>query len=69
MEYMTLTGLPVSNFSPTIATAYTQVVPESERTLTINEYFKNQLQFIHIMVVFIVEKQFTRNLVSKDLCI
>ena len=40
MEYMTLTGLPVSNFSPTIATAYTQVVPESERTLTINEYFK-----------------------------
>ena len=40
MEYMTLAGLPVSNFSPTIATAYTQVVPESERTLTINGYFK-----------------------------
>lgn len=40
MEYMTLTGLPVSNFSPTIATAYTQVVPESKQTLTINEYFK-----------------------------
>ncbi|WP_227412231.1 LTA synthase family protein [Ligilactobacillus salivarius] len=40
MEYMTLTGLPVSNFSPTIATPYTQVVPESEQTLTINGYFK-----------------------------
>lgn len=40
MEYMTLTGLPVSNFSPTIATPYTQVVPESEQTMTINEYFK-----------------------------
>ena len=40
MEYMTLTGLPVSNFSPTIATPYTQVVPESKQTLTINEYFK-----------------------------
>ena len=40
MEYMTLTGLPVSNFSPTIATPYTQVVPESAQTLTINEYFK-----------------------------
>ncbi len=40
MEYMTLTGLPVSNFSPTIATPYTQVVPESKQTLTINRYFK-----------------------------
>ena len=40
MEYMTLTGLPVSNFSPTIATPYTQVVPESKQTLTINGYFK-----------------------------
>lgn len=40
MEYMTLTGLPVSNFSPTIATPYTQVVPNSEQTLTINNYFK-----------------------------
>lgn len=40
MEYMTLTGLPVSNFSPTIATPYTQVVPGSEQTLTINGYFK-----------------------------
>ena len=40
IEYMTLTGLPVSNFSPTIATPYTQVVPESKQTLTINEYFK-----------------------------
>ena len=34
MEYMTLTGLPVSNFSPTIATPYTQVVPNSNQTLT-----------------------------------
>ena len=40
MEYMTLTGLPVSNFSPTIATPYTQVVPNSSQTLTINNYFK-----------------------------
>ena len=40
MEYMTLTGLPVSNFSPTIATPYTQVVPNSNQTLTINNYFK-----------------------------
>lgn len=40
MEYMTLTGFPVSNFSPTIATPYTQVVPGSAQTLTINEYFK-----------------------------
>ena len=40
MEYMTLTGLPVSNFSPTIATPYTQVVPESKQILTINGYFK-----------------------------
>ena len=40
MEYMTLTGFPVSNFSPTIATPYTQVVPEAAQTLTINEYFK-----------------------------
>ena len=40
MEYMTLTGLPVSNFSPTIATPYTQVVPNSNQTLTISNYFK-----------------------------
>ena len=40
MEYMTLTGLPVSNFSPTIATPYTQVVPKSNQTLTISNYFK-----------------------------
>ncbi|AKI04991.1 LTA synthase family protein [Ligilactobacillus salivarius] len=40
MEYITLTGLPVSNFSPTIATPYTQVVPNSNQTLTINNYFK-----------------------------
>lgn len=40
MEYMTLTGLPVSNFSPTIAIPYTQVVPNSNQTLTINNYFK-----------------------------
>ena len=40
MEYMTLTGLPVSNFSPTIATPYTQVVPNSNQILTINNYFK-----------------------------
>lgn len=40
MEFMTLTGLPVSNFSPTIATPYTQVVPNSSQTLTINNYFK-----------------------------
>ena len=44
MEYMTLTGLPVSNFSPTIATPYTQVVPESEQTLTINGYFKKSTE-------------------------
>lgn len=40
MEYMALTGLPMSNFSPTIATAYTQVVSESRQSITINDYFK-----------------------------
>lgn len=30
----------MSNFSPTIATAYTQVVSESKKSVTINDYFK-----------------------------
>lgn len=56
MEYMTLTGLPVSNFSPTIATPYTQVVPNSNQTLTINNYFKKSTAIHPYRGSFLVEK-------------
>ena len=40
MEYMALTGLPMSNFAPTIEAAYAQVIPSLEKTNTINNYFE-----------------------------
>lgn len=43
MEYMALTGFPMSNFSPTIATAYTQVVSSSRKSITVNDYFAKSI--------------------------
>ena len=40
MEYMTLTSLSTSNFAPTLATPYTQLVPRSKVTQTIARQFK-----------------------------
>lgn len=39
MEYMALTGLCVANFSPTMPTPYSQLVPYQKQTFTINNLF------------------------------
>lgn len=40
MEYQALTGLSIANFSPTMPTPYSQLVPYQKRTFTINNLFK-----------------------------
>lgn len=40
MEYMSLTSLSTSNFAPTLATPYTQLVPRTKVTQTIARQFK-----------------------------
>lgn len=40
MEYMTLTGLPVANFMPTLSTPYTQLVPMQKNPWAISKLFK-----------------------------
>lgn len=39
MEYQALTGLSIANFSPTLPTPYSQLVPYQKRTFTINNLF------------------------------
>lgn len=39
MEYQALTGLSIANFSPTLPTPYSQLVPYQGRTFTINNLF------------------------------
>lgn len=39
MEYQALTGLSITNFSPTMPTPYSQLVPYQQRTFTINNLF------------------------------
>lgn len=39
MEYQALTGLSIANFSPTMPTPYSQLVPYQHRTFTINNLF------------------------------
>lgn len=39
MEYQALTGLSIANFSPTMPTPYSQLVPFQKRTFTINNLF------------------------------
>lgn len=39
MEYQALTGLSIANFSPTMPTPYSQLVPYQQRTFTINRLF------------------------------
>lgn len=39
MEYQALTGLSIANFSPTLPTPYSQLVPYQRRTFTINNLF------------------------------
>ena len=41
MEYMTLTGLNVANFSATLPTPYTQLVPFQNNTWSFNQLFGN----------------------------
>lgn len=41
MEYMTLTGLALCNFSPTLPTPYTQLVPFLSKAWSINQVFKD----------------------------
>lgn len=40
MEYMALTGLCVANFSPTMPTPYSQLVPYQKRAVAVNSLFK-----------------------------
>ncbi|WP_162258988.1 LTA synthase family protein [Limosilactobacillus ingluviei] len=40
MEYMTLTGLSIANFKPTLSTPYTQLVPFQKQAWAINQLFK-----------------------------
>lgn len=39
MEYQALTGLSIANFSPTMPTPYSQLVPFQKKTFTINNLF------------------------------
>ena len=39
MEYMTLTGLAMANFMPTLSTPYTQLVPFTKHAWSINQLF------------------------------
>ena len=39
MEYMTLTSMPTTNYMPTLATPYTQIVPKYNRTYSIADNF------------------------------
>lgn len=46
MEYMSLTGLVLANFSPTLMTPFTQLVPFNDHQWSINQMF-NQSTVIH----------------------
>ncbi|WP_295731824.1 LTA synthase family protein [uncultured Limosilactobacillus sp.] len=41
MEYMSLTGLTLANFTPTLATPFTQLVPFAKQAWSINRLFKD----------------------------
>ena len=41
IEYMTMTGLPLANFSPTLSTPYTQLVSTHNYNPSIVNYFSN----------------------------
>lgn len=41
MEYMSLTGLTLANFTPTLATPFTQLVPFTKQSWSINQLFKD----------------------------
>lgn len=56
MEYQALTGLSMANFSPTMPTPYSQLVPFQKHTFTINNLFKYSIG-IH---------PFTANLYSRQ---
>lgn len=43
MEYQALTGLSIANFSPTMPTPYSQLVPYQNRTFTINNLFRDSI--------------------------
>lgn len=43
MEYMTLTGLALCNFSPTLPTPYTQLVPFLNQEWSVNQLFKTSV--------------------------
>lgn len=43
MEYMTLTGLPVANFMPTLTVPYTQLVPFMQKAWSFNQLFNSSI--------------------------
>ncbi|MDM8220665.1 LTA synthase family protein [Limosilactobacillus mucosae] len=52
MEYMTLTGLALCNFSPTLPTPYTQLVPFQNQAWSINQLFKTSVAIHPYVGVF-----------------
>ncbi|KRL24027.1 hypothetical protein FC47_GL001114 [Limosilactobacillus mucosae DSM 13345] len=52
MEYMTLTGLALCNFSPTLPTPYTQLVPFQNQAWSINQLFKTSMAIHPYVGVF-----------------
>lgn len=52
MEYMTLTGLALCSFSPTLPTPYTQLVPFQNQAWSINQLFKTSVAIHPYVGVF-----------------
>ncbi|MFC3927950.1 LTA synthase family protein [Streptococcus caprae] len=43
MEFQALTGLPYYNYSSTVSTLYTEVVPRLKKFTSVSEYFENKI--------------------------
>ena len=69
MEYMSLTGLDLSNFSPTLPTPYTQLVTHRKYNPNIAQSFQKQSLSILTKAFIIVEQKCINALDSIDFTI